>query len=235
MPTFIKNVIMGVLTMQAENLFYFVAVAIVADLFGLPTIRTIIIPVDSALRIGLLRDAIARAFDIAPVDFNDSLPGCVCQRIMTNIPRRPARFAPAELRHAGAGAVHPSAGGLGKLAQALAGRPQAHGAVGGVHPGFRLRQIPLLPAAHVPLPGTLHLVDLVLGVHLAVVLDVSGVQGFQLFLRPGRGIAQFREHGEKGVAAVPAAQACAGAVAGGRFKILSTFFPSQEGNPPRPP
>ena len=134
-------------------------------------------------------------------------------------PRRLAALAPAELRHAGAGAVHPAAGGLCKLCKALTGSSELHGAVGGVHPGGVLGQIPLLPAAHVALPGPLHLANLVPGVFLAVILDVPGVQLFQLVARPCRRVAQLREYGEEGVAAVPAAQPCAGAVAGGGFEI----------------
>ena len=65
--------------------------------------------------------------------------------------------------------------------------------------------LPFFPAADVPLPGTLHLVDLVLGVQFAVVLDVPGVQLLQALLRPGGRVAQLREHGKKGVTAVPAA------------------------------
>ena len=57
-----------------------------------------------------------------------------------------------------------------------------------------------------PLPGTLHLADLVLGVFLAVILDVPGVQLLQAFLCPCRRVTQLRKHGEKGVTAVPAAQ-----------------------------
>ena len=66
--------------------------------------------------------------------------------------------------------------------------------------------LPFFPAADVPLPGTLHLADLVLGVFLAVILDVPGVQLFQLVPRPRGRVAQLRKHGEKGVTAVPAAQ-----------------------------
>lgn len=55
----IKNIVMGVLAMFSESFFDLVAVAIVADLFGLTSIRAIIIAVDTALGIGLLRDAVA--------------------------------------------------------------------------------------------------------------------------------------------------------------------------------
>ena len=96
--------------------------------------------------------------------------------------------------------------GLGKLGKALAGGFQAHSAVGGVHPGFRLGEIPFLPPAHIAFSGTLHLVDLVPGVLFAVPLDVPGVQLPQLFLCPLGRVAQLREHRKKGVAAVPAAQ-----------------------------
>ena len=121
-------------------------------------------------------------------------------------PRRFTALALAELRHAGAGTVHPSAGGIGKLRKALAGGFQANRAVGGVHPGCRLGEIPFLPPAHIAFSGTLHLVDLVPGVLFAVILDVPGVQLFQLVAGPRGRVAQLRKHGEKGVAAVPAAQ-----------------------------
>ena len=54
---------------------------------------------------------------------------------------------------------------------------------------------------------------------MAVPLDVPGVQLPQLLLRPLGRVAQLREHRKKGVAAVPAAKACASTVAGGGFKI----------------
>ena len=66
--------------------------------------------------------------------------------------------------------------------------------------------LPFLPPAHIAFSGTLHLVDLVPGVLFAVVLDVPGVQLFQLVAGPCRRVAQLRKHGEKGVTAVPAAQ-----------------------------
>ena len=119
---------------------------------------------------------------------------------------RPAAGGDVGVGQLGAGAVNPSAGGLRKLGKALAGGFQAHSAVGGVHPGFRLGKIPLFPSAHIAFSGTLHLVDLVPGVQFAVVLDVSGVQLFQLVPRPRGRVAQLRKHGEEGVAAVPAAQ-----------------------------
>ena len=72
-------------------------------------------------------------------------------------------------------ALRPAAGGLGKLGKALAGGFQADGGIGGVHPGFRLGEIPFLPPAHIAFSGTLHLVDLVPGVSFAVILDVPGV------------------------------------------------------------
>lgn len=103
-------------------------------------------------------------------------------------------------------ALRPAAGGLRKLGKALAGGFQAHSAVGGVHPGFRLGEIPFLPPAHIAFSGTLHLVDLVPGVPFAVILDVPGVQLFQLVPRPRGRVAQLREQREKGVTAVPAAQ-----------------------------
>ena len=129
-----------------------------------------------------------------------------CRRWGRRCPRRFTALTPAELRHAGAGTVHPSAGGIGKLRKALAGGFQAHSTVGGVHPGCRLGEIPFLPPAHIALSGSLHLVDLVPGVQFAIVLDVPGVQLFQLVARPCGRVAQLRKHGEEGVAAVPAAQ-----------------------------
>lgn len=129
-----------------------------------------------------------------------------CRRWGRRCPRRFTALAPAELRHAYPCTVHPSAGGIGKLRQALPGGFQAHSTVGGVHPGCRLGEIPFLPPAHIALSGTLHLVDLVPGVPFAVVLDVPGVQLFQLVAGPCGRVAQLRKHGEKGVTAVPAAQ-----------------------------
>ena len=129
-----------------------------------------------------------------------------CRRWGRRCPRRFTALAPAELRHAGAGTVHPSAGGLRKLGKALAGGFQADGGIGGVRPGCRLGEIPFLPPAHIAFSGTLHLVDLVPGVPFAVVLDVPGVQLFQLVAGPCGRVAQLREQREKGVTAVPAAQ-----------------------------
>lgn len=103
-------------------------------------------------------------------------------------------------------ALRPAAGGLRKLGKALAGGFQAHSTVGGVHLGCRLGEIPFLPPAHIAFSGTLHLVDLVPGVPFAVILDVPGVQLFQLVPRPCGRVAQLREQREKGVTAVPAAQ-----------------------------
>ena len=102
---------------------------------------------------------------------------------------RPAAGGDVGVGQLGAGAVNPSAGGLRKLGKALAGGFQAHSAVGGVHPGFRLGEIPFLPPAHITFSGTLHLVDLVPGIFLPVVLDVPGVQLFQLVARPCRRVA----------------------------------------------
>lgn len=129
-----------------------------------------------------------------------------CRRWGRRCPRRLTSLAPAELRHAGAGAVYPPTGGLGKLRKALTGGFQAHSTVGGVHPGCRLGEIPFLPPAHIAFSGTLHLVDLVPGVQFAIVLDVPGVQLFQLVAGPCGRVAQLREQREKGVTAVPAAQ-----------------------------
>ena len=131
----------------------------------------------------------------------------------------PTGFTPAELRHADTGAVHTATRGLCKLCKALAGCSQAHSAVGGVQPGSILGQIPLFPAADVPLPGTLHLGYLVGGVLFAVPLDVPGVQGFQLLTRPRGRVAQLREAGKELVSAVPTAKPCSRAVAGGGFKV----------------
>lgn len=119
---------------------------------------------------------------------------------------RPAAGGDVGVGQLGAGAVNPSAGGLGKLGKALAGGFQADGGISGVHPGCRLGEIPFLPPAHIALSGSLHLVDLVPGVQFAIVLDVPGVQLFQLVPRPRGRVAQLREHREKGVTAVPAAQ-----------------------------
>ena len=122
---------------------------------------------------------------------------------------RPAAGGDVGVGQLGAGAVYPPAGGLGKLRKALTGGFQANRAVGGVHPGCRLGEIPFLPAPHIAFPGSLHLVDLVQGVPFTIVLDVPGVQLFQLVARPCRRVAQLREQREKGVTAVPAAQPCA--------------------------
>ena len=197
---------MGVLAMFSEGFFDLMAVAVVADLLGLTTIRAVIIAVDAALCIGLLRDAVAGAGNVALADFNDSLPSGVCQRVVSDSPRCLTAGAPPKPMHACPGTVHPPAGGLGKLAQALAGCFQAHGAVGGVRPGGTLGEIPFLPPEHIALSGTLHLTDRVPGVLFAVPLDVPGVQLPQLFLCPLGRVAQLRKHGEKGVTAVPAAQ-----------------------------
>lgn len=129
-----------------------------------------------------------------------------CRRWGRRCPRRFTALAPAELRHAGAGAVHTATRGLRELCKALPGGSQPHSGVGGVQPGGVLGQIPLFPAADVPLPGTLHLGYLIGGVFFAVPLDVPGVQLPQLLLCPLGRVAQLRKHGEKGVTAVPAAQ-----------------------------
>ena len=83
----IKNIVMGVLAMFSEGFFDLMAVAVVADLLGLTTIRAVIIAVDAALCIGLLRDAVAGAGNVALADFNDSLPSGVCQRVVSDSPR----------------------------------------------------------------------------------------------------------------------------------------------------
>lgn len=119
---------------------------------------------------------------------------------------RPAAGGDVGVGQLGACTVHTAAGGLRELGKALAGGVQADGGIGGVHPGCRLGEIPFLPPAHIAFSGTLHLVDLVPGVLFAVVLDVPGVQLFQLVARPCGRIAQLREQREKGVTAVPAAQ-----------------------------
>lgn len=89
----IKNIVMGVLAIFSESFFDLVAVAIVADLFGLTSIRAIIIAVDTALGVGLLRDAVAWAGNVAFADFNDSLPGGICQRVVADRLCRPAKGA----------------------------------------------------------------------------------------------------------------------------------------------
>ena len=119
---------------------------------------------------------------------------------------RPAAGGDVGVGQLGAGTVHTAAGGLGEVRKALAGGFQAHSTVGGVHPGCRLGKIPFLPPAHIALPGSLHLVDLVPGVLFAVVLDVPDVEAFQCLPRPRGRVARLREQREKGVAAVPAAQ-----------------------------
>ena len=119
---------------------------------------------------------------------------------------RPAAGGDVGVGQLGAGAVNPSAGGLRELGKALAGGFQADGGIGGVRPGCRLGEIPFLPPVHIALSGTLHLVDLVPGVPFAVILDVLGVQLFQLVAGPCGRVAQLREQREKGVTAVPAAQ-----------------------------
>lgn len=202
----IKNIVMGVLAMFSEGFFDLMAVAVVADLLGLTTIRAVIIAVDAALCIGLLRDAVAGAGNVALADFNDSLPSGVCQRVVSDSPRCLTAGAPPKPMHACPGAVHTATRGLRELCKALAGGFQADGAVSSVHPGGILGQIPLFPAAHIALSGTLHLADLVLGVFFAVPLDVPGIQLPQLLLCPLGRVAKLREHRKKGVAAVPAAK-----------------------------
>mgnify|MGYP004526933401 CR=1 FL=1 len=105
--------------MQAESFFYFVTVAVIADLLGLPTIRAVIISVDAALGVGLLFDAIARAVDVTFVDFNDSLPCGVCQCVVAGRPRCLAALTPAKPRDHRAGAVHPAAGPCGSELRTL--------------------------------------------------------------------------------------------------------------------
>ena len=123
---------------------------------------------------------------------------------------RPAAGGDVGVGQLGAGAVNPSAGGLRELGKALAGGFQTNGRLCDLifvqNAGRGFGQIPLFPAADVPLSGTLHLVDLVPGIFLPVVLDVPGVQLFQLVAGPCGRVAQLRKHGEKGVTAVPAAQ-----------------------------
>ena len=107
---------------------------------------------------------------------------------------------------AGCGRCQPVCRWPAQTRQGSGGRLSGHSAVGGVRPGCRLGEMPFLPPEHIAFSGTLHLVDLVPGVPFAVVLDVSGVQLFQLVPRPRGRVAQLREHREKGVTAVPAAQ-----------------------------
>ena len=124
----------------------------------------------------------------------------------------PTGFAPAELGHADTGAVHTATGGLCKLCKALAGRFQAHSAVGRVQPGGILGQIPLFPAADVPLPGTLHLGYLVGGVLFAVPLDVPGVQLLQLFPRPLGRSTQLWKNCKMCMRTIPAVNTIAGTI-----------------------
>ena len=168
----IKNIVMGVLAMFSEGFFDLMAVAVVADLLGLTTIRAVIIAVDAALCIGLLRDAVAGAGNVALADFNDSLPSGVCQRVVSDSPRCLTAGAPPKPMHACPGAVHSAAGGPSEVCKALPGLPELHGTGGGVSPGGVLGQIPAFPLADGPLPGPLHLADLVAGVEPAVILDV---------------------------------------------------------------
>lgn len=112
-----------------------------------------------------------------------------------------AALAPPKPMHACPGAVHSAAGGPSEVRKALPGLSEPHGAGGGVSPGGVLGQIPAFPLADGPLPGALHLADLVAGVEPAVILDVPGVEGFKVLLRPCGRAAQLREHHEEGVAA----------------------------------
>lgn len=121
--------------MLSNHFFHLVTVAVVADLLGLPTIRAVIIAVYAALGIGLLCDAVSRPLDIALINFNDSLPGSVCQCIAPDIPRRLTTGTPAKAGDHGAGAVSPTAGGLYELGQLLPGLPELYGTLGGVAPG----------------------------------------------------------------------------------------------------
>jgi len=133
---------MGVLAMFSEGFFDLMAVAVVADLLGLTTIRAVIIAVDAALCIGLLRDAVAGAGNVALADFNDSLPSGVCQRVVSDSPRCLTAGAPPKPMHACPGAVHSAAGGPSEVCKALPGLPELHGTGGGVSPGGVLGQIP---------------------------------------------------------------------------------------------
>ena len=89
----------------------------------------------------------------------------------------------------------------------------------GIHPGGGLDQVTALVLAHLAFQRPLHLGDLVPGVQPAAVGNIAGIQLGQAFVR-------VVAHGDAGVervkvvAAVPAAQAGAGAVTGGGLKIL---------------
>lgn len=107
---------MGVLAMLAKGFFDFMTVAVVADLLSLTSICAVIIAVDAAFGVGFLSDAIARPFDVAFTDFNDSLSGGICQCVVADVPCSSAGLTPAKPGHAGACTVGSAAGGGFKLA-----------------------------------------------------------------------------------------------------------------------
>ena len=89
----------------------------------------------------------------------------------------------------------------------------------GIHPRGGFGQVTALVLAHLAFQRPLHLGDLVPGVQPAAVGNIAGIQLGQAFIR----VIADRYAGierVKVVAAVPAAQAGAGAVTGGGFKIL---------------
>lgn len=126
----------------AKGFFDFMTVAVVADLLSLTSICAVIIAVDAAFGVSFLSDAIARPFDVAFTDFNDSLSGGICQCVVADVPCSSAALAPPESMHACPGAVHSAAGGPSEVCKALPGLPELHGAGGGVSPGGVLGQIP---------------------------------------------------------------------------------------------
>ena len=107
---------MGLLAMLAKGFFDFMTVAVVADLLSLTSICAVIIAVDAAFGVGFLSDAIARPFDVAFTDFNDSLSGGICQCVVADVPCSSAGLTPAKPGHAGACTVGSAAGGDFKLA-----------------------------------------------------------------------------------------------------------------------
>lgn len=126
----------------AKGFFDFMTVAVVADLLSLTSICAVIIAVDAAFGVSFLSDAIARPFDVAFTDFNDSLSGGICQCVVADVPCNSAALAPPEPMHACPGAVHSAAGGPSEVCKALPGLPELHGTGGGVSPGGVLGQIP---------------------------------------------------------------------------------------------
>ena len=116
-------------------------------------------------------------------------------------------------------AVQPIPGFCQERTQLLPGGFRLGGALAGIHPGGGLGQVTALGFAHPAFQRPLHLGDLVPGVQPAAIGNIAGIQLGQAFVR-------VVAHGDTGVervkvvAAVPAAQAGAGAVTSGGFKIL---------------